>query len=322
MKNMEYEGKRIAKLSLLSLLGIVAAFVCLILLLDVLVVVPAGYVGVEYNAWGGIDMENIRLPGWSFKLPLVQRIYMVKTARDTVNLYPGGDDNAVTAPTKEGLVVTSDMTVLFKTKASEAPRIIQELTSDFKKSTIVPRIRSVAREVTGGMLVTEIYGPGREKLQKEVYNKLSPILEKDGFILEEVLIREVKMPPQIATAIEDKQAMEQAALKKEYELTLTKKEAERRKAEGEGIAAQKIAIAEGDAASKVALAKGEAEAKIIVADAEAKALKVVADAMRENPRLYDFKRLQVTEELYSNPNTKFIALPSDQMIYQLPNTLE
>jgi hypothetical protein len=52
--------------------------------------------------------------------------------------------------------------------------------------------------------------------------------------------------------------------------------------------------------------------------AEADALKTVADAMKENPKAYDFKQLQVLEELYTNPNTKFVALPSNQMIYQMP----
>ena len=297
----------IKKLTTTVVVGFIALILFFVIIGDVIVIIPAGYVGVDYSAWGGINMDKVRNPGWSFKLPLVQQIYPVKTARDTINLHPNGDDIAVSAPTKEGLMVTTDISVLYKIRPDYAPKIIQELTDDYRKGTIIPEIRSVIREITGNMSVTDIYGPGRERIQQESFKKLQPLLEKDGFILEDVLVREVKMPSQIASAIEDKQAMEQKSLKKQYELELTQKEAERLKIEGEGIAKQQVAIAEGDAQSAVVRAKGEAEA-----------LKMVATAFKENPKAYDYKQLQVLEELYKNPNTRFVALPSNQMIYQLP----
>jgi regulator of protease activity HflC (stomatin/prohibitin superfamily) len=190
------------------------------------------------------------------------------------------------------------------------PYLRQELTINYRDGTLIPQIRSVMREVTGVMSVTEIYGPGREKIQKDAFEKLKPILEQDGFILEDVLIRELKMPSEITRAIEDKQAMEQLALKKQYELELTQKEAERKKIEGEGMAQQTIAIANGDA-----------QARVIVAKAEAEALKMIADTMKENPKAYDYKQLQVLEQLYQNQNVNFVALPSNQMIYQLPESI-
>ncbi|MCX6695298.1 MAG: SPFH domain-containing protein [Candidatus Altiarchaeota archaeon] len=305
--------------------GLFVGFILLIVVLsvvgDILVIIPAGFVGVDYTAWGGISMNSVRNPGWSFKLPLVQSVYLVQTARDTINLHPGGDDIAISAPTKEGLIVTSDVSVLYKTRASAAPSIVQELTTEYRKGTLIPEIRAVIREVTGNMSVTDIYGPGRERLQQESFVKLKPLFEKDGFIIEDVLVREVAMPTDIASAIEDKQAMEQQAFKKQYELELTQKEAERLKIQGEGIANQQVAIAEGEAKAKIAIARGEAESKIIVAKAEAEALKTVADTIKANPNAYSFKQLQIMEELYTNPNTNFVALPSNQMIYQLPESV-
>ncbi len=314
-------GRKIAKSIGFLFLGFIALVFLSSTIFDIVVVVPAGYVGVDYNAWSGINLNAVRSPGWSLKIPILQKVYMVKTARDTINLYPGGDDIAVTIPTKEGLMVTADVSVFYRVKPQDAPKIIQELTSEYKKGTLIPRIRSTTREITGNMLVTDIYGPGREKIQKDVYDKLKPMYEQDGFVIEEVLIRNIVMPPQISQAIEEKQAMEQATLKKGYELELTRKEAERKKIEGEGQANQQIALAEGQAKSQIALAKGQAESKLIVADAEARALEMVAETIRKNPSAYEFKKLQVTEELYTNPNTKFVALPSEQMIYQLPQSI-
>jgi regulator of protease activity HflC (stomatin/prohibitin superfamily) len=294
----------------LLVIGFILLIVVLVLIPSVLVIVPAGYVGVDYNAWGGVNMDKIRSPGWSFKFPIVQSVYLVKTARDTINLHQGGDDIPISSPTKEGLTIVSDVSVLYRVQSNSAPKIVQELTINYRDGTLIPQIRSVMREVTGVMSVTEIYGPGREKIQKDAFEKLKPILEQDGFILEDVLIRELKMPSEITRAIEDKQAMEQLALKKQYELELTQKEAERKKIEGEGMAQQTIAIANGDA-----------QARVIVAKAEAEALKMIADTMKENPKAYDYKQLQVLEQLYQNQNVNFVALPSNQMIYQLPESI-
>jgi len=314
-------GKKIVKWVVMGVVGFFVAILLLNSVFDVLVVVQPGYVGVDYNAWGGVNMNKVREPGWSLKFPLVTKVYMVKTARDTVNLYPGGDDIPVTAPTKEGLLVTADVSVLYRTKSGVAPKLVQELTPAYRSGTIIPRVRSVVREVSGGMSVTELYGPGRERLQEEIFNKLQPEFEKDGFILEEVLVREMDMPQEITRAIEDKQSMEQQAMKKQYEVDLTQKEAERLKLQGEGQANMQVAIADGEAKAQIARAKGQAESKLIVAKAEAEALKTVADAMTQNPRAYDFKQLQIMELLYTNPNTKFVALPSNQMIYQLPQSM-
>ncbi len=267
-----------------------------------LVIVPAGYVGVDYNAWGGINLEKIRTPGWSFKVPVLQTVYMIKTARDTISMYgidypeckkdPECSDIAVQVPSKEGLLITVDISVFYKVKPAIAPRIVQEMTVKYKEGTVMPRVRSATREVTGSMTITELYGTGREKLQHGVYEQLFTLFEKDGLILEEVLVRDVEYPAQIRQAIEEKQTMEQSALKKHYEVELAQKEAQRKKIEGEGIANQKIAIAQGDA----------------------EALRLVSNAIKENPQVLQFKWLEITQKLYENPNTKFIALPSGQMI--------
>lgn len=300
MNNEEYK-KAIIKI----ILFIFGLFFLVIIFNSIVEIIPPGYVGVVYDARQGILFDRIMYPGWNFKIPILQQVYKVKTARDTINMYelsydecrkdPECDDVAVQVPSKEGLLITIDISTLYKTDPAKAPNIIQTLTPEYRTKTIIPYIRSVAREVTGNMAITELYGAGRERLQEGILEKMKPLMEKDGFILDGILVRDVSYPEQIRRAIEEKQAMEQQALKKQYEIDVAKKEAERKKIEGEGVANQKIAIAEGDA----------------------KALELVAKAIKENPEVLKFKNLEVMSKLYENPNTKFIALPSDQMILPL-----
>ena len=283
-------------------IGILA--VSLIVIFSVLVIIPAGKVGVDYTAWGGVRLDSVRHPGWSFKLPVLQTVYLVQTARTTINMYGTAEecekdfscnDVAIQVPSKEGLLITLDLSVLFRVKPESAPRIIQEFTPNFIEGTIMPEIRSVAREVTGTMSITEMYGTGRERLQHEMITKLEQLFKKDGFVLEEVLVRDVAYPEQIRKSIEEKQAAEQMSFKKQFEIDIAEKEAKRKQLEGEGIANQKIATARGDAES----------------------LRLVSQAIKENPEVLKFKQIETLQMLYNNPNVKFVALPSNQMILPL-----
>jgi len=276
-------------------MGIIVGLIIFFIFFNPIVVIPAGYVGVVYNAFGGIDFDKVMTPGWNLRVPVFQTIHKVYVERHTVSLLEkGGNDIEVSAPTKEGLVVEMDVTVLFKMKPERAPRVVQELSAYYVAGTIVPEVRSISREVTGDMSVTELYGPGREKMENKIFDGLKPLFERDGFIIEDVLIRKLDLPQTIVTAIEQKQATEQAVLQKQFEVDLARKEAERKKIEAEGIANYKIEVAKG----------------------EADALRQVAQAIKGNPEVLKSKQLDVTQDLYNNPNVKWV-LPSDQLIYPL-----
>ncbi|MBD3319225.1 hypothetical protein GF342_04925 [Candidatus Woesearchaeota archaeon] len=286
---------------------VLGVLVVVVLLVWAVVRIPPGTVGVYYSAFSGIDLDHARAPGWHFQIPVIQEVTKIQTARDTISMYGVDlyecsrddecDDVALQVPSKEGLLVTLDVSVLYKIQPSKAPAIVQELTTQYRDKTLIPRIRSAARASTGQFQITELYGVGRDRLQQDIFERLEDSLAQDGFILEEVLIRDVDLPPQIRQAIEDKQAAEQRAFQKQFEIDLAVKEAERKKIQGEGTAAEKIAVAEGDA----------------------EALRLVAQAIRANPQVLEFKNLEVLQQLYTNPNTKFVALPSDNLI--LPTDL-
>jgi regulator of protease activity HflC (stomatin/prohibitin superfamily) len=234
----------------------------------------------------------------------VQKIYQVQTARDTINFYTGAamgeaapsDDVALSVPSSDGLIVTVDVSVMYRTKPEKAPHIIQNLGEWYRSYTVMPQIRSAVREITGTMKAEELYGPGREKLQKEAFALLESKLERDGFVVEDVLIRGIDLPSDFLRSIEAKKIMEQDAIRKQTELKLAEFEAQRKKTEAEGLANYKIEVARGDA----------------------EALRLVAKVLEENPKVLDFKKLEITEKLYENPNTKFVALPSNEMILSLP----
>merc|ERR1712093_514369 len=107
-----------------------------------------------------------------------------------------------------------------------------------------------------------------DKLKKELKEKLSP----RGIVLEDVLLKGIKLPKQLTDAIELKAQAEQASARMEFVLSKEKQEAERKKVEASGISAFQKIVSEGissqllqwkgiEATEKLA---GSTNAKIVV----------------------------------------------------------
>lgn len=283
------------------LIGIIVVIFAIALLNPIAIIGP-GEVGVVYSAIGGIDLDRIMEPGWNFRIPILQRIYHVKTARATINMYgtfeecqsdKECDDIALHVLTNEGLEVGIDVTVFYRVKPDESPSVVQELTMQYQEGTVMPRIRGIVRDVIGDMAITEVYGPERERLAQEIFDSLEPLMVNDGFVLDEVQVRDIDPPKEISDAIKAKQKMEQDVMTKEHEVRLAAKEAERKITEAGGIA---------------------------------KSIEIQGETLRKNPEYLQLKQLDVTLALYQNPNTRFVIvppgtypiLPTEQIMSQPP----
>ncbi len=273
----EKEAILITVIRWIIVFGIIIS-VSLWLIDQTIVVISPTEVGVIYDARSGLLKETMP-SGWHFKIPVLQTIYKVPIARDTINCYgtfdecqkdPNCDDMIISVPSKEGLEIGVDVSIFYKIRPEKAIDIIQKLTINYVEGTIIPSVRSSTRDVAGGMAVTELYGAGREKLEQGIFERMQLKMEADGFILEEVLIRDVRIPDQIKVAIEEKQKTEQEFLQKEFELKKEEIEAQR----------------------KIVEAKGIAESNLLRAEAEAKAIEIQGKALRENPDVVTLRAIE------------------------------
>merc|ERR1712093_622520 len=80
-----------------------------------------------------------------------------------------------------------------------------------------------------------------DKLKKELEEKLTP----RGIVLEDVLLKGIKLPKQLTDAIELKAQAEQESARMEFVLSKEKQEAERKKLEASGVAAFQKIVSEG-----------------------------------------------------------------------------
>ncbi|PSO45090.1 MAG: band 7 protein, partial [Parcubacteria group bacterium QH_9_35_7] len=143
-------------------------------------------------------------------------------------------EDSITALTKEGLEVDLDMTVLFHLQENQASDVYRELGPNYVKKIIRPAIRSTIRENIANYQAKTLYSEKREEAKKVISENLTKVLEPRGIVIEDVLLRNVKLPQDLSKSIEKKLQAEQDAERYDYLLKKEQKEAKRKRIEAKG----------------------------------------------------------------------------------------
>ena len=208
------------------------------------VVIGAGETGVK-SLFGKVMDEELS-SGFHLKNPLVRITKMnIRTSEYTMSIAQGEGKrysaDAITALTKEGLSVDLDITVLYHLLEEKASDVYRDLGLDYEESIIRPQIRSIIREVTANYNVKDIYSDKRQEVASDIEGKLKERMDPRGIALEEVLLRHVELPANLADSIQQKLQAEQESERYDFVLEKEQKEAERKRIEAEGQRdAQKI----------------------------------------------------------------------------------
>lgn len=88
----------------------------------------------------------------------------------------------------------------------------------------------------GRYIPEQLYSSKREVIQEEIYDETRKLLADQYVQLNEILVRDVKLPTTIKDAIERKLGQEQQSLEYEFRLEKAEKEAERQRIDAEGKA--------------------------------------------------------------------------------------
>jgi len=238
--------------------------------------IEAGTVGVQ-KLFGKVQKE-ILYPGLNFVNPLVDvTTFSTLTQNYTMtSTYDEGQkagDDAVPVLSKDGLQLEIDLTILYKIIPSQAPAILDSIGVDYESKIIRPQVRSRIRESAVKYDAVGLYSIKREEYEKLITIAIDNDFAKRGFILEDLLVRKINLPPSVKQSIERKLTAEQEAQTMEYVLDKERQEAERKRVEARGVAdAQKI-----------------------------------IDSGLSN-RVLRFEQIKIQKELVKSPNAKIIIL--------------
>ncbi len=188
-------------------------------------IVPAGHVGV--TDYFGVVGERELPSGWQWKNPLLEIIPMTIKTQEL--------KESSTVPSKEGLLVTLETSILYKLDATRAPEIYRTVGMNYPEVVIQPQLRSVIREVTARYEAKALYTSARQAITEDIFAELQPLLSERGIILEKVLLRDLGLPAKVTDAIEAKLEAEQEAEQMLFTLQKEEIEADRKIVEAQGI---------------------------------------------------------------------------------------
>lgn len=233
--------------------------------------VRQGDVGVK-RTLGRIDPEPLD-PGVRIINPFVTRVIRVPVR--TVNLELGLD-----LPSREGLNVRSELSILYRVRPADAPRVISDIGPDYEQALILAVFRSAAADVTARYMAKDMHSGSRAAIEAEIRDLMAKNLKDRCFEVEAVLLKSISLPPGLYQAVEAKLAAEQEAQRMQFVLQREELEAQRKRIEAEGVAAAQGALAAAINPAVIEWARIEAfrelatseNAKVIVAPAEGKLL--------------------------------------------------
>lgn len=143
--------------------------------------------------------------------------------------------NTLPLPTKEGLSVNAEISLLYHVKPDSANQVYRYFGEKYEEVMVLSNFRATAREISARYYAKELYATERNKVEKAIAEELSEHISKYGFVVDAVLLKDIILPPQMVQAIQDKVTAEQSVLKMEFVIEQQKKEAERRIIEAEAI---------------------------------------------------------------------------------------
>lgn len=231
-------------------------------------IIRQGEVGVK-RSFGKIKPEPLLEGARGFN-PLTTTI--IKLPTRTMNM-----EVRVPLPSKEGLTVQSDVSILYRLEGSYAPKVIERLGKNYEQVIILPVFRSAVADISSQYYAKDMHTGQRSMIEKSIRELMMSQLGERGFVVESVLLKSIVLPPGLSKAIEDKLEAEQDSQRMQFVLEKEKQEAKRLIIEAEGIR-----------------------------DAQ----KIVAEGL--TPLLIKFKAIEAFNKLSSSSNAKVIITSADQ----------
>ncbi len=241
--------------------------------------VEPGYVGIKVNQYGtqkGVSdfpMKTGRV--WYnpfttdvYKFPtFMQNVVWTKSAHEGENV-----DESITFNSLEGAAANADIGLSYSFNGAKVPEIFIKFRQDAKHITEVfvrNHVRDAFVREASTMKITDIFGPGKQKLLASVTQDLRNALGPDGIEIESVaLIGELRVDEGVKQSINAVITANQKATEAENKVRQSKAEAEQ----------------------AMAVATGKAQAILTEANAQAQANEKIEKSL--SPALVQYKAIE------------------------------
>ena len=254
--------------------------------------IPAGHVGVA-TLFGEVQQETfpegLHVPVNPFYK------WTVYDARQKSHTEKG-----LSVPSQDQLTTAVDISVQYRINGAMAATILRETgtAAQVLNVHLIPNLRSMLRELGTSIKRAEDFflEEIKQQLQVQLSDRLRDLLGPKGLIVDEVLLRDFRLPAFITRAIESKKEREQEVEKQKAELERFRTEQQ-----------QKIAQAEAERRA----AEQEAIQIRLLADAQAYEIEKINKAVANNPAYIKLQALEALKAISKDPASKIYFLNSD-----------
>ena len=247
-------GNGLSKLLRLAALagGII---VLLVLLPTAMTYINPGHVGIViHRVGGGVDPTPLS-PGLHMRNPLTTGIEEYPTYMQTVVLARAAEgmerNDEINVNSVEGQPLSLDVSMSFELDPTKVPALYSTFRTDIatiQHTYVKQAIRQSLQEVVGNEEIAAIIGPKKAETTGRVTKLLELRLSIYGIMVKQFTINELRAPPSVIEAINQKNVMQQQGLTAQNELQKNQFQAQ-----GDSIKAAGRA--------KAILAEAEAQAK-------------------------------------------------------------
>lgn len=231
----------------------------------IFIIIHSGEAGVIYRVFqGGTVTDQVYGEGLHIVFPWnTMFIYNIRIQEEKRSL---------DVLTDQGLKIGLNLSIRYHPEADVIGVLHKEVGPDYVEKIVVPEVESAIRTNVGTMTAEELYMTQGNVLEKIVNEALRQTQQRYVQI-DDVIIRQINLPPTLTKAIEDKQVQEQIAAAYEYRLKREKDEATRKEIEADGFKRYN---------------------------------EIIAASL--TPEILKWKGIEATRELAASPNTKIVVV--------------
>lgn len=234
--------------------------------------VPAGHVGVKAYLLGsskGVDTEELG-PG-RYWIGMNEELYIFPTFTQN---WTWEKRESISFQTKEGLTVSADMGISYYIDPKRVSDIFQKYRKGIEEITDIylrNMVRDALVQVASTRPVEAVYGEGKAEILEKATELVVAQVKPLGIMVEKLYwVGQLNLPDPVISSINAKIQATQIAQQRENE----------------------VATAKAEAQKKVAEAQGQADSLLLVAEAESKSIRLKGEALRDNPKLVEWKAVE------------------------------
>jgi regulator of protease activity HflC (stomatin/prohibitin superfamily) len=210
----------------ITMLVLVVLFTLAMAWPHVFISIPAGHRGVLWSRITGTHTDRVYSEGAHFIWPWDQM-----TVYDIRYHAP---DRMFNILSSDGLPIQIELTIRFKPSEQQLANLHAEVGPGYAETIVEPEIASALRAVIGNTRPEQLYGANFDQLQDQVVQFASPQIGLRHVILDDVLVKQITLPPAVVQAIERKFQAEQASQEMQFRLTREEQEVQRKMLEAQG----------------------------------------------------------------------------------------